>query len=563
MIGAGGDPPPDSQGSATAHGHHAPSSESRPPAGLGRARIRPSTRAGRRPTRSEGPNRTRAPADRVEFRLAEPGRGHLPGDVGRRHPALAKRLGPAGYGRVEFAFNIVFWLVLLVRDAFEVITSRELARHPRLIRPLVNHVLAIKGTIALGLFATLATIGQLTLSTPSDRAILTLYGLLLVTTALGLDFVYRSTERMGLVALSLCIRTLVYAGGVWFWVSDTSRIVWVPAWLALGEASGIALVWTCYARRYGLPRPLLGVRFLRILLQRGRSVCLIQVAQTVIGSADLMVVGLMSPWEEIGCYGSAYRMISAILTFGVIFQQAAFPTLARSWRQAPGTGRASLNALVKVLAGGLLPVAVGGTVLAAPLVRFLLSTKYAEASLLLALGIWRAPLLTVAFLYQATLIAVNREASGVRLLLAGALASGPLALALYAAFGLPGALMSVLVIGASLVLAGLRLPGAGRARAGLAPSPRPSTGGLGGHGARLPAPATLARPGGRRGGGRDLCIRPLGGGGTPTGGGPRDPGPRPGPRRRRPDSGGDAASARGGIVPSISKARLAFLGRTW
>ena len=217
--------------------------------------------------------------------------------------ALAKRLGPAGYGRVEFAFNIVFWLVLLVRDAFEVITSRELARHPRLIRPLVNHVLAIKGTIALGLFATLATIGQLTLSTPSDRAILTLYGLLLVTTALGLDFVYRSTERMGLVALSLCIRTLVYAGGVWFWVSDASRIVWVPAWLALGEASGIALVWTCYARRYGLPRPLFGVRFLRILLQRGRSVCLIQVAQTVIGSADLMVVGLMSPWEEIGCYG--------------------------------------------------------------------------------------------------------------------------------------------------------------------------------------------------------------------------------------------------------------------
>ncbi|MBV8316453.1 MAG: polysaccharide biosynthesis protein [Planctomycetaceae bacterium] len=368
--------------------------------------------------------------------------------------ALAKRLGPAGYGRVELAFNIVFWLVLLVRDAFEVITSRELARHPRLIRPLVNHVLAIKGAIALGLFAALVMIGRLTLSTPSDRAILTLYGLLLVTTALGLDFVYRSTERMGLVALSLCIRTLVYAGGVWFWVSDASRIVWVPAWLALGEASGIALVWTCYARRYGLPRPHFGVRFLRILLRRGRSVCLIQAAQTVIGSADLMVVGLMSRWEEIGCYGAPYRMISAILTFGVIFQQAAFPTLARSWRQAPGTGRASLNALVKVLAGGLLPVAVGGTVLAAPLVRFLLSTKYAEASLLLALGIWRAPLLTVAFLYQAMLIAVNREASGVRLLLAGAVASGPLALALHTAFGLPGALMSVLVIGASLVLAG-------------------------------------------------------------------------------------------------------------
>src|SRR5690349_16804066 len=60
---------------------------------------------------------------------------------------LAKRLGMANYGRVGFAFDIVFWLVLLVRDAFEVIISRELARHPRLIRPLVNHVLAMRGML--------------------------------------------------------------------------------------------------------------------------------------------------------------------------------------------------------------------------------------------------------------------------------------------------------------------------------------------------------------------------------------------------------------------------------
>src|SRR4029077_20588606 len=120
--------------------------------------------------------------------------------------------------------------------------------------------------------------------------------LLLITTALGLDFVYRGTERMGLVALSLCIRTLVYAVGVLSCVVDASRIAWVPAWLALGEACGIGLVWLCYARQYGLPRPVLGLRFLRVFLRRGRSVCLIQMSQTVISSADLIVVGVLSQW---------------------------------------------------------------------------------------------------------------------------------------------------------------------------------------------------------------------------------------------------------------------------
>src|SRR4051812_5180296 len=434
--------------------------EVRPRMATTSGKPRQARRLHRRPPRRPAPTRRRVPTPRriaSNFAFMSLAEVVCRGTSVAVALSLAKRLGMSGYGRVEFAFNVVFWLVLLVRDAFEVIISRELARHPRLTRPLVNHVLAMRGVLSLALFAGLLTIGSLSISTAADRAILGLYGLLLLTTALGLDFVYRGTERMGLVAVSLCLRTLVYASGVLATVGDASRIVWVPAWLALGEACGITLVWVCYSRQYGLPRPVLGLRFLRVFLRRGRSVCLIQIAQTMIGSADLMVVGLMSEWADVGRYGAPHRMIAAILTFGLIFQQVSFPTLARSWRQAPAAGRQALNALVKVLMLALIPVAVGGAILAGPLVRLLLSKEYSGASLLLALGIWRAPLLTLAYLYQATLIAVNREGVGVRLLLAGAVGSGPLVALFCGCFGLPGASVAVLLIGISLVLAGYGL----------------------------------------------------------------------------------------------------------
>ena len=367
---------------------------------------------------------------------------------------LAKSLGRAGYGRIEFAFNIVFWLVLLVRDAFEVIAARELARHPRLIRPLVNHVLAVKGILALGLFGGILFISRFTLSSPGDQLILGLYGLMLLTTALGLDFVYRGRERVGLVAVSLCLRTAVYAIGVWLTVADDSRIAWVPAWLATGEACGIALVWICYARKYGLPRPVLGGRFLRVFLRRGRPVTLIQISQAVIGSADLLAVGLMSQYAAVGLYGAAHRMVTAVLTFGLIFQQVVFPSLARSWRDTPEVSRKALNSLVKILTLILIPLAVGTSTLAGPIVRFVLPEDYAEASTLLAIGIWRAPLLTLAYLYQITLIALNREAACVRLLFAGAIGVGPLAALLASQFGLAGATASVVFVGLALVIAG-------------------------------------------------------------------------------------------------------------
>jgi len=371
---------------------------------------------------------------------------------------LARRLGSDWQGRIEFAFIVVFWLVLLVRDGLEIIAAREIARHPRLTRQLVNHILAIKGMLALGLFAALLVVGWGTLSGPTERTILALYGLMLFTTAMGLDFVYRGLERMELVAASLTIRTAIYAIGVLIWVTDPTRIAWVPACLVIGEACGISLVWACYVRQFGWPRPAPGGQSLRVLLRRGRPVYAIQVSAAVINSADLLVVGMLSRWADVGIYSVPHRMAAAVLTFGLIVQQVIFPALARSWRTAPDAGRRALDASVRFLVLGLVPLAVGATTLATPLVRLLnLPAGYEGASVLLALGVWRAPLLTLAFFYQSALIALNKESAGVGLLAAGALVSAPLVAALRLAFGLPGAAAAVVLIGLALVVAGHRL----------------------------------------------------------------------------------------------------------
>ena len=367
---------------------------------------------------------------------------------------LAQRLGASGYGRVEFAFNVVFWLVLIVRDCFETIVTREIARHPQLTRALVAHVLAVKLSFALSLFVLLLGIGFTSYANRVDLAILGLYGLLLISTALGIDFVYRGTERMGLVAVSLCLRTLVYCFGVTFTVRDLSSILLVPVWLAAGEFCGIALVWLCFTKQFGVVRPVFNLRFLRVFLERGRSVVLVQLSQAVLISADFIIVGFRSPWSDLGRYGAPHRMVAALMAFGLIFQQVVFPTLSRSLRLPDESGRAFLDKAVRILMLGFVPVTVGGTVLADSLVRFLLPAEYHSSGFLLALGIWRAPLLSLSFLYQSALISMNRESAGLRLLVGGAIASGPCIAIFVRLFGQPGACVAANLIGLTLVVAG-------------------------------------------------------------------------------------------------------------
>ena len=94
-----------------------------------------------------------AAANRLEFRVPESRRADLPDDLGHGDLIAGEAAGRGGYGRIEFAFSVVFWLVLLLRDSSDVIVARELSRHPRLIRPLVDQVLAYKALFSLILFS--------------------------------------------------------------------------------------------------------------------------------------------------------------------------------------------------------------------------------------------------------------------------------------------------------------------------------------------------------------------------------------------------------------------------
>ena len=350
--------------------------------------------------------------------------------------ALTRRLRPAGYGRVEFAFNVVFWLVLIVRDCFETIITREVARHPRITRSLVNHVLAVKLAIGGLLYVGLVSLGLSALHERADVGLFRALRAAPVHDVTGDRLRVPRNGADGVDRASLCIRTAIYCTGVLYWVHGPGQIARVPLWLVAGEVTGIALVWVVYARERGLPRPMLGARFLRVMLRRGRSVALIQLSQAVLVTADLMVVGLLTSWADVGRYSGAHRMVSALMAFGLIFQQVALPSLSRGMEAVSGVG-AEIARPGGPCAPPELPADGGrGTVLAGPIVRMLLPSEYQDMSVLLAIGIWRAPLLSLAFLYQTALIATNREAAGLRLLVGGAAAAAPCIALGYWAFGM-------------------------------------------------------------------------------------------------------------------------------
>ena len=140
----------------------------------------------------------------LEFCHPGVGGDSLPFALRRPDVDLDQASEPEGFGKIEFAFNLVFWLVLIVRDCFETIITREIARHPSLTRkPGQSRPRGQADARRWASWRCSRRRAHSSFREPVGPWVLVLYGLLLLTTALGTRFRLPGHEAMGVVAVSL------------------------------------------------------------------------------------------------------------------------------------------------------------------------------------------------------------------------------------------------------------------------------------------------------------------------------------------------------------------------
>ena len=361
---------------------------------------------------------------------------------------LARTLGREGYGRIEFSFNIVFWLIFVIRDGVELVFCREVARRRRVKPQLTNAFVSLKFLIALGLWAGLTLFARLIFHDPNDVWLVSAYGSLLLTTSLGLDNVFRGREKPGIVAFSLIVRSALYALGVSLWIKTAEDIRYVPLILFASEALGISIVWARYSLEFGLPRPSYrhARRFGMAVLAQGRNVLGIQLAQVVLASIDVMIIGLIDSWALVGLYGAPHRIISAALTFGLIFQQVLLPHLVRSGSAGKRHSAAGIRKITIWAMMAMVPMTLVISLCGRWVIDTLFTLEFDNAWPLLTIGVWRVPLLAINSIHIATLVATHREREGFKILAWCILLAVPVVLAMHAWRGLVGTMCAMVFV---------------------------------------------------------------------------------------------------------------------
>jgi PST family polysaccharide transporter len=287
---------------------------------------------------------------------------------------LARVLGLARYGYVEFAGAVLLCAGLIVEQGFGPYGARELAKNPGRTRSLVVEIVVVRVVLAVVAIAgILAFTWLFRLSTVMTQLLL-IYSLSLLATPLLLQWVFQAHSRMDVVAALQILRQVVYAAVIFAFVRRENQI-WLVAVAEIAAVTTAAAVglWA-YRRQFG-PRIRAPLVITRRLFLEGVPIGLSQALWMIRMFGATVIVGVIAVPQDVGFFGAAQRILIALHAFIWLYYFNLLPGLSHAWTNDSDSFRALINRSLHDVAW-LCSVAIVVWLLLAPLV---MTTVYGSA----------------------------------------------------------------------------------------------------------------------------------------------------------------------------------------
>jgi O-antigen/teichoic acid export membrane protein len=323
---------------------------------------------------------------------------------------LTRYLGPERYGQYTLALMYMQLFAVLADVGLFTTVVREISRDPARTDELAGNALTLRLLLSVAMIVVACLISLLLPYERDVRVAILLAGgpLLFGMVTNSIVAVLQSRLRMGRAvigevtgrAVALGLAILVAALDLGFYA----------VMLAAGAGSLVVLLVT-----WVLTRPIAAVRFhanravWRSLLVASLPLGLALAINELYFRADSVIISLFEPFEQVGQYTLAYRMLEFALALGSIFLTTVFPLLAAAVAhdepRALRLIQSSTDALVLLGA----PLVAGGLVVAPRLVELVSGADFADAATPLQILLFAGALSWVNGVFGFALVAKRRQ----------------------------------------------------------------------------------------------------------------------------------------------------------
>jgi O-antigen/teichoic acid export membrane protein len=305
---------------------------------------------------------------------------------------IARDLGPAFLGKYTLLVAYINIFQILAEAGIPRLVTREVARSTQAASRHFWNALVVQ--LACSLLATGLMIAVVEmLGYPADTKLmlylatgsLPAYAILAAGTA-----VLQAHERMEINTLA---ETVSSAGQLAATIV-VLRAGYGVVGLALVKVLGFALIAVVNVlavwRLRLVGRPQLDLRFGLGLLWQARTILLMAAVSAVLIRLDVLIITQIWGEAVTGVYNAAYQLVKALVLLVWAYADAVYPVLSRLYKENTARLRWALSESLSYGLLAILPVAVGASFLASPVIRLVYRDEsFVDAAWALRLLVWQ------------------------------------------------------------------------------------------------------------------------------------------------------------------------------
>jgi O-antigen/teichoic acid export membrane protein len=298
----------------------------------------------------------------------------------------ARFLGQVDFGRYTVALSLVSLLTVVLDFGISKYLVREGAQRPAQLGRTLGHALAIRALLGSATAAMAIPISvALGLDAPTRLAVaLFAIGSLLRVIAHAFLSTLQALERLRDVAVLQAQESVAEAGAVAAVAAAGGGVIGV-SWAVLGVSAVYPLWAWLRLRRHWKGRILLEIRGLWTTFRSTAAFAVSAGLATGLTYLDSVMVSVLRGNAAAGRYGAAYRIMLALLVLPTVLSAA----VARSISYLAVADRPAMTRLYSrtttYLLMAALPVAVGGAIVAGPLLGLIFGAAFEPAATALGL----------------------------------------------------------------------------------------------------------------------------------------------------------------------------------
>ena len=243
---------------------------------------------------------------------------------------------------------------------------------------------------------------------PPDGPVIALMMLLIVAKGASTKWVHLGLENALPVGLARVVGEAVMVSLVLLTVHGYEDLTRVPLAQLAGETT-VAVILLVWLRRLGHRMPVVWRPDVFVpVFRRALPIVGHSLLGLMIYNADLIFLRFLRDETSVGFYAAAYTLLSFLNNVGVMYSFSLLPTLTRLETGSAEERGLYQTAQAQVFAVGL-PVAVGGYLVAQPLMTFVFGEGYEPSAVALSVLIATVPIGLLRVVAMAGLIARDRH----------------------------------------------------------------------------------------------------------------------------------------------------------